>query len=149
MAAACVPPDVEAFLAEARLVRVATVGRSGTPAVAPFWFTWDGLRVFLGTEENATVRNLRRTGRATVLVDFGVGVSDVRGALLHGEARAYPHDAAPPALAPAAEAWTRKYAAELADPLFREIVGERPDATVYVEILPGRVRWWDHGRRIF
>ena len=33
--------EIDAFLAEQRTCRVATVGKDGSPHVAPLWFVWD------------------------------------------------------------------------------------------------------------
>src|SRR5207253_3829624 len=89
------PPEVERMLAEAAIVRVATVTPSGAPSVAPFWFWYDAERIVLDTLENATVRNLAHEPRAAVLVDLGERFSQLRGAVIHGEARLYREGAEP------------------------------------------------------
>jgi PPOX class probable F420-dependent enzyme len=62
--------EMEAFLAEPRLAKVATLNRDGSPHVTPVWFEYvDG--EFLTTVEAGTVKrfNLERDPRITLCVE--------------------------------------------------------------------------------
>jgi PPOX class probable F420-dependent enzyme len=79
--------EVDAFLAEERTCRVATVGADGAPHVAPLWFVWDGEHVWL----NSLVRSqrwtdLQRDPRVSLVVDAGVEFSELRGVEVSGTA---------------------------------------------------------------
>ena len=52
------PEERDAFLAEERTCRVATVGGDGSPHVAPLWFVWDGAALWL----NSIVKSQRWAG---------------------------------------------------------------------------------------
>lgn len=79
--------EVDAFLAEERTCRVATVGTEGVPHVAPLWFVWDGVHVWL----NSLVRSRRwadiaREPRMSLVVDAGVEFAELRGIEISGTA---------------------------------------------------------------
>lgn len=143
-----VAPEAQAILARARYARVSTVAPSGAPSVATFWFHFDGKRLVLYTGENHTVRNLRADGRMAVVVDLGDRFDAIEGVLLRGEATVHPYDGAPEPVLRAVAGLERKYAEELASPLYKEFQGEGPPATIYVELVPATSRWWDFGARV-
>lgn len=79
------PDEVDGFLRSERTCRVATVGGDGRPHVAPLWFVWDGMSLWL----NSLVRSQRwtdlmRDPRVAVVVDAGVAFAELRGAELTG-----------------------------------------------------------------
>ena len=83
------PPELDAFLAEERTCRVASVGADGAPHVTPLWFVWDGSAVWL----TSVVRSQRwtdiaRDGRIAVVVDAGDDFLELRGVELRGRAEA-------------------------------------------------------------
>lgn len=87
-AIAMTPEEVDAFLAEERTCRAATVGKDGSPHVAPLWFVWDGTFVWL----NSVVRSQRwtdlgRDPRIAVVVDGGEEFGDLRGVEIRGTVR--------------------------------------------------------------
>ncbi|MFD9288444.1 pyridoxamine 5'-phosphate oxidase family protein [Streptomyces sp. NPDC060030] len=76
----------DAYLAEQRTCRVATVSAEGMPHVAALWFVWDGTSLWL----YSLVRSLRwsqlgHTPKAAVVVDDGVEYGELRGVELRGE----------------------------------------------------------------
>jgi hypothetical protein len=101
---------VRTMLTQAKIGRLASVGATGRPTVAPFWFFFDGVRIAIRMLENATVRNVRTRPAVAFLVDFGHRYVDLRGAVVHGAARVYQPDEAPPEVQAAAEGYDRKYA---------------------------------------
>ena len=80
--------EVDAFLAEERTCRVATLGSDGAPHVVPLWFVWDGEHFWL----NSLVRSqrwadLQRDPRVSLVVDAGVEFSELRGVEVSGAAQ--------------------------------------------------------------
>lgn len=62
--------EVDAFLREPHIGRLATVRDDGFPHLTPVWPMWDGkLLSFALAEERIHIHNLRRDPKATVLVD--------------------------------------------------------------------------------
>ncbi len=78
--------ELAEFLANARTVRVATVGRDGWPHVVPLWFVWHAGTLFVNTTSgNRTVRNAEANPRAAATVDDGELYDELRGVLLRGD----------------------------------------------------------------
>jgi pyridoxamine 5'-phosphate oxidase family protein len=90
--------ELEYLLSERRLVRIATVGADGTPHVVPVGWSYNSE---LGTvdvggidfERTKKYRDVRRTGRAAVVIDDIASVDPwrVRGVEIRGRAEAINH----------------------------------------------------------
>jgi hypothetical protein len=83
-AIAMTPDEVDAFLAEQRTCRVATVGRTG-PHVTPLWYAWHGGALWLTSiAHSQRWADLRADPRVAVVVDAGEDYADLRGVELRG-----------------------------------------------------------------
>ncbi|MFH9426071.1 pyridoxamine 5'-phosphate oxidase family protein [Streptomyces sp. NPDC017529] len=81
------PQELDAFLAEQRTCRVATVGEDGTPHVGALWFVWDGAALWLySIVRSKRWAQLRKNPRTAVVVDDGHDYGELRGAELSGSA---------------------------------------------------------------
>lgn len=139
-AIAMTPEEVGEFLAAERTCRVASVGADGRPHVAPLWFVWDGVALWL----NSIVRSQRwtdltRDPRVAVVVDTGVEFLELRGVEITGRAEVVgdvPRGAAEhPGLAPVEQAFARKYAGS---------DSFTPDGRhAWLRITPEKVVSWD------
>ena len=101
------PQELEAYLAEQRTVRLATVDDRGHPQVVPLWYVWlDGTMFLNSTLGNFTVDNLQRRPRVSAVVDDGDSYDELRGAILRGEVERADED---PRIDRVAELWSIKY----------------------------------------
>ncbi|MCW4353566.1 pyridoxamine 5'-phosphate oxidase family protein [Hoyosella sp. YIM 151337] len=77
--------ELDAFLAEERTCRVATVSPSG-PHVTPLWFVWDGdfLWIYSLTKSQRWTDAVRDP-RVAVAVDAGIEYMELRGVEIVGE----------------------------------------------------------------
>ncbi len=76
--------ELDAFLAEQRTCRVATVGRDGPHATA-LWFVWDGECVWLySTTRSQRWADLMRDPRVGIVVDAGHDYFELRGVEILG-----------------------------------------------------------------
>lgn len=83
---AMTPAEVDGFLGEERVCRVASVGADG-PHVVPMWFVWDGKALWLNsTFRSQRWRDVERDPRVSVVVDVGVEFNELRGVELSGSA---------------------------------------------------------------
>ena len=75
------------FLAEQKVLRLATVSGDGIPHVVPVWFIYrDGI-IYIGTNtRTAKAKNISQTGRAAFCVDEGVR-APLYGVMGQGRAR--------------------------------------------------------------
>jgi hypothetical protein len=108
------PQEVDDFLEHEKTCRVATIDGDGNPHVAPLWFVWDGISIWL----NSIVRSqrwtdLQRDGRIAVVVDAGEEFAELRGVEIRGTAEAVgdvPRGSDPDDILAAPElAFARKY----------------------------------------
>ncbi|MFJ5548895.1 pyridoxamine 5'-phosphate oxidase family protein [Streptomyces sp. NPDC093225] len=77
--------ELDAFLAEQRTCRVATVSPDGRPHVGALWFAWDGTALWLySITRSRRWADLRKDPRISVVVDAGEEYGDLRGAELSG-----------------------------------------------------------------
>lgn len=78
------PEEVDAFLAEERTCRVATVGPNG-PHATPLWYAWHGGALWLtSVVRSQRWTDLRRDPRVAVVVDAGTTYDELRGVELRG-----------------------------------------------------------------
>lgn len=83
-AIAMTPGELDAFLAEQRTCRVATVGPSG-PHATPLWYLWSGGALWLTSlSRSQRWADLTRDPRVAVVVDTGEEYGDLRGVELRG-----------------------------------------------------------------
>ena len=81
------PEERDAFLAEQRTCRVATVGAAGVPHVSPLWYVWDGRAMWLYSLTRSRRRaDIRANPAISVVVDTGEAYGELRGVELGGTA---------------------------------------------------------------
>jgi hypothetical protein len=134
------PEEVDAFLADERVCRVATIGASGAPNVTPLWFVWDGTALWLNsTFRSQRWRDLQRDARVSVVVDAGVEFDELRGVELSGRvavASEVPRTSRPrPELAGAERLYALKYAG------VPDFVADGRHA--WLRLVPERLVSWD------
>ncbi|MFE7119763.1 pyridoxamine 5'-phosphate oxidase family protein [Streptomyces sp. NPDC057654] len=79
--------ELDAFLAEQRTCRVATVGQDGRPHAGPLWFAWhEGSLWLYSLTRSKRWADLRRDPRIAVVVDAGEEYGELRGVELTGTA---------------------------------------------------------------
>ncbi|MGC5255645.1 pyridoxamine 5'-phosphate oxidase family protein [Gordonia sp. DT218] len=79
------PGEVQSYLTQARVCRVASVDADGNPHVSPLWFVWDGTHLWL----NSLVRSRRwtdvvRDPRIAVVIDCGDAFAELHGVEMIG-----------------------------------------------------------------
>jgi hypothetical protein len=75
----------DAFLAQERTCRVASIGGDGSPHVTPLWFVWDGTSLWLTSiVKSQRWTDLQRDNRVSVIVDGGTEFTELRGVELRG-----------------------------------------------------------------
>jgi hypothetical protein len=84
-AIAMTPDEVDAFLAEQRICRIATVGTNGPHATA-LWYLWQGGSLWLTSlSRSQRWTDLMNDPRVAVVVDAGEGYAELRGVELRGK----------------------------------------------------------------
>lgn len=80
--------EVADFLADERVMNVATVGADGWPHVTALWFVMRGADPWIWTyRKSQKVKNLERDNRATVLAETGFEYAELKGVMLKTRAQ--------------------------------------------------------------
>lgn len=80
------PDEIGRFLAEERVLTLATLGRDGWPHLMPLWYVVrDGAPWATTYGRSQKVRNLERDPRCTLQVEAGDAYDDLRGVMLRAE----------------------------------------------------------------
>ena len=81
--------EIQVFLSSgAKVLQVATLGKDGSPHLAPMWFVMDdGKVVFRSFTKSQKIVNLVRDPRLTVLAETGDAYANLQGVMIKGTAR--------------------------------------------------------------
>lgn len=137
--------ELQRFLAEERIVTVATIGPKGRPHLMPLWFVVkDGLVHIWTYGASQKVKNVERLAQATLLIEAGDAYGELRGAMLECDAEVV-HDREVVDDVGVALALTHGQASPSDPPdLVRAAVATRGAKRVAVRFRPTNVVTWDH-----
>ena len=81
--------EIQNFLSSgAKVLQVATLGKDGSPHLAPMWFVMDdGKVVFRSFSKSQKIVNLMRDPRISVLAEAGDAYAELQGVMIRGTAR--------------------------------------------------------------
>jgi PPOX class probable F420-dependent enzyme len=78
--------EIDAFLAQPLLARIATTRPDGRPHIAPMWFWWDGTHMYMETPPRSVkARNLRANPHCAISVDITEGGLRFKAVVLEGQ----------------------------------------------------------------
>jgi PPOX class probable F420-dependent enzyme len=139
------PEEVDAFLAEQRVVTCATNGTDGWPHLMPLWFVVRGGELWAWTyAKSQKVRNMERDDRVTLQVEAGEGdYAQLRGVMI--KARVVIHREEADVAALGAEIYSR-YTAGGGEPApeVLEMVRKQAPKRVAMQFLEQSRATWDH-----
>ncbi len=135
--------ELEAFLAEERVVTVATIGPNGRPHLMPLWYVPDGTVLEGWTfARSQKAKNLERDPRATLQVEAGESYEELRGVMFECDVE-LDHDTARVTDVGVA-LFTRYGTGEEPDAATREMVEKQAPKRVALRFTPSRTVTWDH-----
>ena len=81
--------EIQNFLSSgAKVLQVATLGKDGSPHLAPMWFVMDdGKVVFRSFSKSQKIVNMMRDPRISVLAEAGDTYAELQGVMIRGTAR--------------------------------------------------------------
>lgn len=78
--------EMDAFLAQPALARIATVRPDGRPHVVPIWFWWDGTSIYMETPPTfVKARNLKQNPNCAISIDITEGGLRFKAVILEGQ----------------------------------------------------------------
>lgn len=82
------PVEIVEFLTGGHTLQVATIGKDGTPHLAPMWYVMEGDKVvFRSFTKSQKMINLARDPRVTVLHERGLAYAELQGVMIRGTGR--------------------------------------------------------------
>ena len=130
--------ELNAFLAEQKVMTIGTIGPNGRPHLMPLWYVPDGVGMTGWTyAKSQKAKNLERDPRATIQVEDGVQYHELRGVMMECEVE-LDRDAKPYGLA-----LFERYAGTLDDDVTAMVEKQAPKR-VGLRFAPTRIVSWDH-----
>jgi PPOX class probable F420-dependent enzyme len=133
--------ELRAFLAEQKIVSVATTGPSGRPHVVPLWYVPqdDGTLVGWTFAKSQKAKNLERDAHATLQVEDGEQYHELRGVMMECDV-AIERD--PDAVAGYGQALFARFGAS--GPEVDEMIEKQAPKRIGLTFTPTRIVSWDH-----
>jgi PPOX class probable F420-dependent enzyme len=139
--------ELRDFLAEHKIVSVATVGPNGRPHLVPLWYVpeADGDLIGWTFAKSQKAKNLERDPRATLQVEDGVEYQELRGVMLECDVAVARE---PDEVAGYGMAIFERYAppaeGDELPPQVREMVEKQAPKRIGMRFHPTRTVSWDH-----
>lgn len=133
--------EIQAFLAEQRIVQIATNDHDGWPHVIAMWYVLENDQIVFWTyAKSQKAVNLRRDDRLTCLIETGEHYNELRGVQIKG--RAIINNDYETVRRSGANIW-EKYNGPLTDTV-RQMVDAQAAKRVIVCVQPIEIVSWDH-----
>jgi len=80
--------DLNNFLSNGRILRVASVGSDGTPHIAPIWYVYENGKFYVQTRSRTRkTQNIKANGKVAFSADVGEAFYDLKAVTGKGTAR--------------------------------------------------------------
>jgi PPOX class probable F420-dependent enzyme len=137
--------ELRDFLAERKIVSVATVGPKGRPHLVPLWYTPEDTVLSGWTfAKSQKAKNLERDPHATLQIEAGVEYQELRGVMFECDVQV---ERDPAKVAEYGLALFRRYApgddGDLPDEV-RDMVVKQAEKRIGLRFVPTRTVSWDH-----
>ena len=138
--------ELEAFLAEERVVTCASIGPNGRPHLMPLWYLVEGKTISSWTfAKSQKVKNLERLPQATLQAEAGDAYLELRGAMLECDVELIRDLAAVTAIGLALGARYASGGGPAGPALKREAaVAKQAPKRIGLRFHPTRIVTWDH-----
>jgi PPOX class probable F420-dependent enzyme len=139
--------ELRDFLAEQKIVSVATIGPKGRPHLVPLWYVVDGddLRGWTYAKSQKA-KNLERDPHATLQIEDGIDYAELRGVMFECDVEI---ETDPEKVADYGMALFARYGpgddGELPDEV-RQMVLKQAEKRIGLRFVPTRTVSWDHSK---
>ncbi|RMF90311.1 MAG: hypothetical protein D6733_04220 [Methanobacteriota archaeon] len=129
--------ELEEYLSQPIIARIATVGKSGRPSIAPVWFIYEeGTLVISTGRDSAKIRNIKANRTVAVAIDTTEGGFQSKGVIMRGPAEVEEEGSTE-----VAKRIYLKYLGSLEHPMAQQLLS-MPRATI--RLRPERIISWDY-----
>jgi PPOX class probable F420-dependent enzyme len=138
--------ELRDFLAEQKVVSIATIGPNGRPHLVPLWYVpEDGELIGWTYAKSQKARNLEREPHATLQVEDGVDYQELRGVMFECDVQV---EREPEKVAGFGRELFMRYGGATDDgelrPEVAEMVAKQADKRIGLRFRPTRTVSWDH-----
>jgi PPOX class probable F420-dependent enzyme len=134
--------ELRSFLAEQKIVSIATIGPNGRPHLVSLWYVPEGTELRGWTyAKSQKAKNLERDPRATLQVEDGVQYHELRGVMLECDVEV---ERDPAKVEEYGTALFERYGRGELAPEVREMVRKQAQKRVGLTFTPTRIVTWDH-----
>jgi PPOX class probable F420-dependent enzyme len=131
--------ELRAFLAEQKVVTVATMGPNGRPHLMPLWYVVDGDELRGWTyAKSQKAKNIERDPHATLQIEDGVDYAELRGVMFEADVEVEPDPAK------VAEYGTALFGRYAPGADVRDMVQKQAQKRIGLRFVPTRTVTWDH-----
>ena len=70
------------FLKDEKILRLATIDKTGTPHIVPVWYMYSAKKIYIGTNTNTEkAKNIKAHKKVSFCVDVGINAPDIFGVM--------------------------------------------------------------------
>jgi nitroimidazol reductase NimA-like FMN-containing flavoprotein (pyridoxamine 5'-phosphate oxidase superfamily) len=133
--------ELEEFLRNGRIIRIASVSKEGKPHIAPIWYVYRNGKFYVKTSSKSRkVKNIKKNNAVAFSLDVGGGFSDIKAVAGSGLAKIVTNH---PQAREIDDSITIKYLGSLDHPVAKELA--KLDDTL-IEITPTKKISWDYSK---
>ena len=127
------------FFNSQKILRLATIDKSGNPHIVPVWYMYQNRKIYIGTNtETQKAKNIKKNSKVAYCVDVGINSPDIIGVMGVGKAKLILQKTRVKTIA---KKILRRYFASLQNKSAQQLL---KDTDCVIEIIPKKVTTWKY-----
>ena len=127
------------FFNSQKILRLATIDKSGNPHIVPVWYMYQNRKIYIGTNtETQKAKNIKKNSKVAYCVDVGINSPDIIGVMGVGRAKLILQKTRVKTIA---KKILRRYFASLQNKSAQQLL---KDTDCVIEIIPKKVTTWKY-----
>ena len=127
------------FLNSQKILRLATIDKSGNPHIVPVWYMYQNKKIYIGTNtETLKAKNIEKNSKVAYCVDVGINSPDIIGVMGVGKAKLVLQKTKVKTIA---KKILRRYFTDLQNKSAQQLLR---DTNCIIEIIPKKVTTWKY-----
>ena len=127
------------FFNSQKILRLATIDKSGNPHIVPVWYMYQNRKIYIGTNtETQKAKNIKKNSKVAYCVDVGINSPDIIGVMGIGKAKLILQKTRVKTIT---KKILRRYFASLQNKSAQQLL---KDTDCVIEIIPKKVTTWKY-----
>lgn len=127
------------FLNSQKILRLATIDKSGNPHIVPVWYMYQNNKIYIGTNtETRKAKNIKKNPKVAYCVDVGINSPDIIGVMGVGKAKLILQKTKVKSIA---KKILLRYFSSLQNKSAQQLL---KDTNCVIEIIPKKVTTWKY-----